>query len=296
MVSALGSDSAAPHWTSIDWEAHHGETVLDGRRLRFVDIGRGSPVLLVHGLGASWQTWLENIPDLARDHRVVAVDLPGFGGSDPLSPSAEISEHADTLAALLDALGIERVVAVGHSLGGVVCERLALGHPDKVHALLLACAGGVQPRARERRMVRALLIVHGVLRRERASSALRRSPRLRRRLLGGGLHDPTCVSDALINELLPGFRAPGFIDTASAGLRDDVHRSLHRIACRTLIVWGRKDRLVPVAVGRQLADLIPGARLEIWDEVGHCPMLERPADFNELLRDWVIEIQGNGVA
>jgi len=85
-------ESAQPDWRTVDWQAHLHQAEIEGRPLNYVDIGSGQspPVVFVHGLGGQWQNWLENIPRLARDRRVLAPDLPGFGMS-PMPEDGEIS-------------------------------------------------------------------------------------------------------------------------------------------------------------------------------------------------------------
>src|SRR5437870_4509006 len=101
---------AALPWTAVDWDQYVRDEIVNRRRIRYVDMGEGDgpPLLLVHGTGGSWQSWLLNLGDLSRDRRVIAVDLPGFGASEALGPSSssEISSFADAVVTLLDRLGI----------------------------------------------------------------------------------------------------------------------------------------------------------------------------------------------
>ena len=73
-------------WTEVDWPEHVHDVSVLGSTTRYVDYGEGPPLLLIHGMAGSWQSWLANIPALGRHHRVITVDLPGFGGSEPLAP------------------------------------------------------------------------------------------------------------------------------------------------------------------------------------------------------------------
>src|SRR4051794_12588436 len=100
-------------------------------RVRFVERGDGSPLLLIHGLGGNWQSWLSNIDGLAADHRVIAVDLPGFGTSDAFRGPVSMARHADTLVELLDERGIERAALAGNSMGGLLTIETAVRHPDR---------------------------------------------------------------------------------------------------------------------------------------------------------------------
>src|SRR5438093_12469203 len=109
----------------LDLPSAH-DAIVGGRRLHYVDVGAagGLPLVLVHGTGGSWQSWLLNVSELSRDRRVIAVDLPGFGRSEPLPPSADMADYADAVAALLAALGLEPAIVVGPPLGGGRARRM----------------------------------------------------------------------------------------------------------------------------------------------------------------------------
>ena len=96
-------------WLDIDWREHLRWVRVRGRWMNLVDVGEGPVVMFVHGISGCWQNWLENIPWFARDHRVIAVDLPGFGESQMPVETISISGYADTLDALLDVLDVGEV-------------------------------------------------------------------------------------------------------------------------------------------------------------------------------------------
>jgi len=281
---------AAPLWMSVDWGRHVRQEVVAGRRMTWVDYGEGPAVVLVHGLGGSWQTWLENLPALARDHRVIAVDLPGFGGSEPLPSPGELSGHVDTLAELLDALRIDRALVVGHSMGGLVALLFAAAHIERLYALALVGSGGIVlgPR-RLAAIVRGFLLFNAVFKRPGVARAFARRPRLRHRLLALAVHDPSALSGRLAAEIIPLMAAPGFADAVVSAARVAEHVPLDAVTCPTLLVWGRQDRILPVARAEELAEALPDAHLEIIDRAGHCPMFERPAELNALLLAFAAE-------
>jgi pimeloyl-ACP methyl ester carboxylesterase len=252
------------------------DALLDGRRVQFVDAGSGPPLLFVHGLGASWQAWYANLPDLAEDHRVVAVDLPGFGGSEALPASSNLREYVEAVAGVLDWLEIDRALTIGHSLGGLIAQRLAVGARQ---AMAFRRAAAVS--AALRRIGPPAFVVNPALR-----AALTVTP-VRRRLLARALHDPDVLSSEVAVEMVASvYFSRGFSDALRAGMdagadADDVRGS---IRCPALVLSGARDRLIPVAAAEHLAGGIPLAQLEIWDGVGHHPMLERPNAFNARLR------------
>lgn len=287
--------TTASLWQEIAWARHVHDAEVLGRRLRYVDYGDGPALLLVHGLGGSWQTWLENIPHLGRTHRVLAVDLPGFGGSDPLDPGTPLDARVDALRALLDSLGIGDVVACGHSLGGLVAGRLALAEPDRVRALILVCAGGIalSPRRLDA-IVRSFLVFNAGFRRPWVSRAVARRSRLRRALLTGLVKDGRSMSPQLAAETIPLMAAPGFADTVVAGAQAAADPGTERVSAPALLVWGRHDRILPLAAARELAARMPDARLRVLEDAAHCPMFERPEEFNAIVAEFLAEIAPSG--
>src|SRR3954453_18459276 len=143
-----------PNWREIDWTEHIHQTEIDGRSVNYCDYGKGPAVLMIHGLGGSWQNWLENIRAVGQTHRVVAPDLPGFGFSEMPREKTSIQGFARTVATLCEQLGIDRVVAViGNSMGGFVSAELALERPDLVERGVLVSAAGISIHKRRREPV-----------------------------------------------------------------------------------------------------------------------------------------------
>src|SRR6202012_5254443 len=134
-------ETDVPHWTDIDWGPSIANRVINGRRLQYLDYGTGPALVLLHGMASSWQWWLENIPALAQQHRVIAVDLPGFGESEPLPAPAEMATHARTVLDLLTQLGIESATFAGHSMGGLVAIETFKAEPGRVRNLILVDSG-----------------------------------------------------------------------------------------------------------------------------------------------------------
>ncbi len=109
----------------VDWSEHQRWVSVEGQWINVVEIGSGPPLLLIHGLSC-WQSWLENICFFARDHRVIAVDLPGFGASPAPAQEISITGYARTLDALCNLLGVECAAVVGNSMGGFIGAELAI--------------------------------------------------------------------------------------------------------------------------------------------------------------------------
>lgn len=273
-------------WLDVDWPAHQRWVEVDGERANVIELGDGPPLLLVHGLSGCWQNWLENIPHLARSHRVVAVDLPGFGASPmPAREPISIAGYARFLDRLCGVLGIDAAAVVGNSMGGFVSAELAIAAPQRVERLALVSAAGISAEHVRREPVlaagRAMAFSAGWAASRHASFA--RRPGLRRLALSLVVRHPDRLSAPIAYELMSGSGREAFLPALEANLGYPIRDRLPRIACPTLIVWGTHDRVIPVRDADVFERLIPNARKEILPDTGHVPMLERPARFNALL-------------
>ncbi len=252
-------------------------------------------MVFVHGLSGCWQNWLEQLPAFADPerrcpHRVVALDLPGFGHSPMPSEQITISLYARVVDGVLGALGIDAAAVVGNSMGGFVAAELAISFPQRVERLMLAAAAGISSYANASALRRAELIrrLHPLLAVQMGwlaahADTVTRWPRLRELTLNGVARYPGRLPSALAAEQLRGAGKPGFVDALDACLNYDFRHRLPEIVCPTLIVWGDRDRVIPVRDADVLMELIPDSRKEIFKDTGHVPMLERPARFNALL-------------
>jgi pimeloyl-ACP methyl ester carboxylesterase len=256
-------------------------------RISTLEAGRGQPVLAIHGLGATKASLLPTVAALADRFRVVALDLPGFGDSDkPLGAAYDARFFARAVVALQDELGLERAHLVGNSLGGRVALEVALQAPERVQRL-------------------GLLAPSMAWRKERSWAALLR---LVRPELGALQPAPRAVVEAIVDRVVPG----GSDGWAAAGV-DEFMRSyltrrgraafyaaarqiyleepegqngfwprLRTLEAPALFVWGRQDRIVPLAFARHVSEALPTAEhLEL--DCGHVPQLERPRETHAAL-------------
>jgi pimeloyl-ACP methyl ester carboxylesterase len=282
---------AVADWQRTVWSAHIHDARLAGRSLRYVDLGDGDPLVLIHGTGGAWQSWLLNLEPLAARHRVIAVDLPGFGCSARLPAAPDMRQYAASLVELLDQLGLGRVTVLGHSLGGVVAMRFALDHPERTASLVLVDGGGVAlTPLRLWVVVRMLFVINALFSRRAVVRALVRRPRLRRLAMAGFVRDPAIADGPFASEVLGVFAAPGLVDAVKSAASDDVGDHAERIAAPTLLLWGNSDPVIPLAVAEELSGRLRRSRLEAMHGVGHCPMLEQPERFNARVADWVDEV------
>jgi pimeloyl-ACP methyl ester carboxylesterase len=274
-------------WMDVDWPALTRRLEVDGRGVNVIDGGgNGPPLLFLHGLGGLWQNWLLNLPAFMDTHRVVAIDLPGFGGSEMPAGDISIPNFARAVDAVCRELGLEEPVVVGNSMGGFVGAEVAVSFPTRVSKLVLLSAAGLSTEYLMREPLLAAARTWAVMTARtgvRADVAVMR-PRLRRAALQVVVRYPERLSVPLSLELVRGANAPGFIPAFDALMRHSYRESLERIAIPVLIVWGRNDILVPVEDAEMYEHLIgENAHSVIFEDTGHLPMVERPSRFNELL-------------
>jgi pimeloyl-ACP methyl ester carboxylesterase len=282
-------------WIGVDWPSLTRRVEVLGRQVNVVDTGpvAGSdapPLVFVHGLGGLWQNWLLNIPAFMGRHRCVALDLPGFGGSELPAGPISIQAYGRVVDALCRELGVEAPVVVGNSMGGFVAAELALAFPTRVTRLVLVSAAGVSTEylRREPLLTLARVWTAAAAHAGARSETVLRRPRLRRLLLQAVVRYPERLSAALATQLGAGAGREGFVPALEALLSYSFRERLPEIAVPTLIVWGRNDMLVPVGDAARFERLIgAGARKVIFEDTGHLSMLERPSRFNALLREFL---------
>lgn len=244
--------------------------------------GDGVPLVWLHGYPLDRTLWAPQLAAALPGVRQVAPDLPGFGGSARL-PERSFDAWADWVAALLDALAIERCILGGLSMGGYLAFACWRRHPSRIRALVLADtrAGQDSAEARARREENQRLLETqgvGALAERLLPGMVGRTTRRERPEVPAALDammrraDPAAVADA--REALIG--------------RDDSAPSLPTITVPTLVLCGDEDALTPLAESRALADAIPGARLAVVPQAGHCSNLEQPAVFNALLSEFLV--------
>jgi pimeloyl-ACP methyl ester carboxylesterase len=261
----------------------------------YVDAGQGFPVILLHGLGATNASMLTTMWELARDYRVIAPDLPGFGDSAKPSARYDSEFFARWLTAFLDALGIERAHLVGNSMGGRVAIETALRAPERVARL-----GLLAPSMAFRRFRQAVPLVR-VLSPQLAAMPML-VPRMHvlrtiRMLFARPERIHRCWYEAAVDEFQRVFSTArgrvAFFSAAreiyleqpfgDAGFWNRV-RGLTRPA---LFLWGRHDRMVPAKFARHVVDALPSAYSHVLEDCGHIPQFERPAVTHGLIREFL---------
>jgi pimeloyl-ACP methyl ester carboxylesterase len=271
---------------------------LHGRPLRYVQVGSGPVLLLIHGMAGTYENWSAVIEPLARHYTVIAPDLPGHGDSEPGAGDYSLGSLAAGLRDLLLKLGHDRATLVGHSLGGGIAMQFAYQFPEITERLALVCSGGlgpeVNPVLRAAALPGANLFIAATAAPGRvAGSALARG------LAALGLQPSADVAEV----------ARGYASLADAGRRSAFLATLRAVVgtegqrveagdrlylaegVPVLIIWGRRDRMIPVAHAEHAHKAIAGSRLEIFDAAGHMPQLELPARFVAALERFLEETE-----
>jgi pimeloyl-ACP methyl ester carboxylesterase len=280
---------------------------VDGHPVRIRESGPvdGAPVLLIHGIGRSLEDWQPTHDLLARDHRVVSLDLPGFGLTRRMKGRRGLDGFAEAVAGLLDALAEEDgsprrpVHVMGNSLGGAVAMTVAASHPDRVASLLLVNSAGFGREAN----VSVLPMLYGALSTlpvvGRRFRGLARSTGLQS--LRNVFSDPSKLTDDMIRHAAKVTRQPDyrltFVDTALSlgipllGTYPGWRRALlTRIAAAdipVMVVWGDADAVLPASHFEAAVAALPRAQGHLFSDTGHMPQLERAEEFAELAANFV---------
>ncbi|MFG2196850.1 alpha/beta fold hydrolase [Streptomyces sp. NPDC048639] len=270
---------------------------LDGLRLRYWQAGdHGSPVVLLHALGASVEFWSRTLPRLAEHHRVFALDLPGFGRSDKPRVRYTRAFLAETVWRFADAVGLDRVHLVGNSMGGAVSMECAIRSPERLHSLVLVCPAGLGRAVGPGPRTLSVPHVGEILTRPHREAT--------RRSVLGCVHRPSTVPDGLVEAA---FRhsaddgaAHGLLDTLRAFVRYDGQRmevvdryreGLAQIPAPVLMLTGEKDRMIP-ADYLDTVGAYPNVRTHEFADCGHYPQLEVPDEFSRVVLPFLHHAEG----
>lgn len=254
---------------------------VNGRRLAFNEVSPDDPegtILLLTGLGAKRYGWHHQLDEFGRSFRTIALDHRDISDSDPVNEPYTIADLADDAAAALRELGAQKTNVIGISLGGFVSLQFALRHPDLLDKLVLVStsAGGqthVQPAPEMLAMLTSSRenVEVGELSRRTYSSIT--AP-------GFAESHPEEIEHVVEIARYRPVSGASYSRQLQAALTHDAAQRLAEIKAPTLVIHGDKDPLVPPANGEYLAQHIPGAKLIMYHNVGHIPIIECPEQFN----------------
>lgn len=250
---------------------------IDGVRIHYQEKGTGTPLILLHGFSSSTYSWKDVFEPLAKDYRVIAVDLKGFGFSDKPDGDYTRRGQAILVAHLLDYLKIDQAWLAGNSMGGEVALNFALQNPQRVAGLILIDSGGVSvpgsgslaPGYARIPFVGPVLIALALT-----------SDRLVRQGLEKSFYDDAKITDERVAAYYRPLKTRG---GQLAALRArmqtgqfPVEQDLNKINSPTLMIWGAEDVLIPIEAGRKMNALIKGSNLVTFERCGHVPQEELP--------------------
>lgn len=263
----------------MDWRGHS---------IYYVDRGRGEPLILIHGFGASLYSWRNVIAPLAESHRVIAVDLIGFGFSDKPDIDYSVPLFAEQIIHVMDRLGLARATLAGNSMGGRTAVTVAARHPERVKGLVLIDpalymnSGGDRPLiftlARQPCLGEFLTLFNS---RSRV-----------RAMMEDIFYDDSIPTDEDVETYYAPLAMRGGSRATLSLLRNrgqdaDLEAALPGLRQPTLIIWGAQDKWIPAANGERLKAEIAGARLLIIENAGHAPQEETPAPVIAAVKEFV---------
>ena len=263
-----------------------------------------TPLIFIHGFGASIEHWRNNIPVLRENHTVYALDLLGFGASQKAKTNYSADLWAEQVYDFWQTFINEPVILVGNSIGSLVCLVAAFKYPQMVERLVMLTLPDVS--VREDMLPRPIRPLVTALENIVASQFLianllkfLRKPTTIRRWAKVAYHDKTAVTDELVAIL----SAPAYDldaektlyslsqNVRKAGFALSVREMLPEIAVPMLLIWGLQDKMVPPNQARAIASLNSRLKLVELENVGHCPHDECPQIFNQILLDWLSQIE-----
>ena len=279
--------ATAPPWTGIDWRPYIHDALIGGRSLRYLDYGAGPVLLLIHGLAGCWQWWLEVLPALGLQRRVIAVDLPGFGHSAALPPPATMATHAACVAELADVLKLTGVSVAGHSMGGLVTLEMARRRPDLVSQAILVNAGGVpMSEGRLRAVVGLINGSRALLANPAINRAIVRRPRPRAAFSKLAVGNAEALSMELAQEVVPLMASQGYVEAVIEAARAVRDTNPAAVAQPTLLLWGADDPIVTLANARDMERRLPDPTLVVIPGTGHSPFIGKPDEFLTAVLDF----------
>lgn len=286
LTAALSSGCLHFHTGAMPGEPKNATFLeVDGTRVRYVDVGEGPPVVLIHGFASSIENWLAVMPKLVKDHRVIAIDLRGFGWTDRPVADYSPAAQAKMLKELLEARGVKgKISLVAHSWGSSVALAYALANPQQIERIALYDAWVYENQLPSMfHMARAKgvgEVLFSLFYDQRADERITL-----------GFYDPEFVTEQLVEEVDKAFERPGTRAASLEAVRgmkfDEMEGQYHRIDVPTLLLWGREDVVTPPSIGERLVRQLPKAKLVIYPRCGHFPMLEAASESTRDLQEFL---------
>ncbi|MEL7533910.1 MAG: alpha/beta hydrolase [Bacteroidota bacterium] len=263
---------------------------IDHALVHYRDEGQGPPILLLHGTFASLHTFDGWVDELKSSYRLIRLDLPGFGLSEVTEDHVySMERYLDVIKTLLDELGLDRVTIAGSSLGGWLAWEFALDFPDLVERLILIDAAGVEIHRHIPLPVRLARLPFAT----KFAPLFINRPVIKH-FIQEVYADPSKINPAVIDRYYELFAREGnpeaFLSIVNSKFEDRAHE-LPRIQAPTMIIWGEKDRWLPLSNAYHFLNVLPQAKLIIYEDLGHIPMEEAPKETAEDVKEFMQEFQ-----
>ena len=279
-MSKFTSENTSKFADTKEWRIHYNEA------------GSGDAVIMIHGSGAGatgWANFHRNVDSFVdAGYRVILMDCPGFGQSDPVvTDEPRFVLNGRAIAALMDSLGLDKAHLVGNSMGGGSALALATSQPERVDKLILMGSGGVG-----RTSIFTPLPMEGI----KLLFNVYREPTMEnlRKMLDVFVYDPSALTEELIqlrhqSILANPTHLSNYLESVKlTGMNmGDFSSQLQDIASPTLITWGRDDRFVPIDWGLKMLNSIPNSQLHVFSQCGHWAQWEHADVFNRLVIDFL---------
>lgn len=272
-VEEITDESTSKFVQTKDWKIHYNEA------------GTGPVLLMLHGSGpgaTGWSNFGPNMKELAKKYRCIAVDMPGWGRSDAVTPDQR--DHVEAALQFLDALGIEKAAFIGNSMGGMTSARFAMTHPERISHLVTMGAGARSTLFAPAGRSEGIKVLQEAYRDP--------SPAGMRKLVDIMTFDPAFATEELVQQRSDSATArPEHLENFIAGLsgpRPVLDFSpLANSKVPALLIHGRDDRVVHFENSLNLVSIIPNSRLVLLNRCGHWAQVEHPTEFNRLVDSFV---------
>ncbi|XOB42287.1 MAG: alpha/beta fold hydrolase [Candidatus Nealsonbacteria bacterium] len=245
--------------------------IIDNLKINYKTTGSGPVILILHGWPASSDSWLRVMESLSRvGYQVICPDLPGFGKSDTPLQSWSIANYVEWLMGFVSVLKLDKFILLGHSFGGRIAVKFSAKYGDKIKCLILCDSAGIRPKldAKSTAIYKMVQIGNSVF----AFGFLLKIKDVLRNILYFFIKNRDYV------------KAKGVMkETMTKVVNEDLTSYLPKIKNKTLLIWGKKDKLVPIEYAYQFKDKIKDSRLEIIPGVGHSPHFRASERLTEII-------------
>lgn len=266
------------------WESRY--ITVEGIQIHYLMKGKGSPLLLLHGLGASSITWRDNIGSLSENFQVYALDLPGHGDSDKPSIEYEPGRILRLIKLTIETLNMENPAIIGNSVGGSLALMMSLRYPNMISKTVLVNSSSLGKEINLYLRLISVPLLGSLLEGSGLKSTIR--------MLKNVFYDPSFITADLIDHLSRTRSSPGAKEAVVKVIRNSVNIGgvrdryilsdrLQELKMPLLVIWGAQDRIFPVSHAYNAAATTNQVNIHVFEQCGHWPQMEKAEEFNSLV-------------